>query len=50
MHCEVWAGFIFVNLAKEPEQNLRDFLGPDVTKLENYPFEKLTERWFYRAR
>ena len=49
MHCDVWAGFIFVNLAKEPEQSLRDFLGPMVTKLENYPFEKQSERWFYRA-
>src|ERR1700722_17782472 len=49
VHCDVWAGFIFVNLAKEPEQSLRDFLGPMVTKMENYPFEKLTERYFYRA-
>ena len=49
VHCDVWAGFIFVNLAREPEQNLRDFLGPMVTKLENYPFEKQTERRFYRA-
>ena len=50
VHCDVWAGFIFVNVTKgEPEQNLRDFLGPMVTKLENYPFEKLTERYFYRA-
>ena len=23
VHCEVWAGFIFVNLAKQPEQSLR---------------------------
>ena len=49
VHCDVWAGFIFINLAKEPEQSLRDFLGPMVTKMENYPFEKLTERYFYRA-
>ena len=50
VHCDVWAGFIFVNVAKgEPEQNLRDFLGPMVTRLENYPFEQLTERYFYRA-
>ncbi len=34
---------------RKPEQNLRDFLGPMVTKLENYPFEEQTERWFYRA-
>ena len=38
VHCDVWAGFIFVNLAKQPEQSLLDFLGPMVTKLENYPF------------
>ena len=49
VHCEVWAGFIFVNLAGEPEQNLGDFLGPMVTKLENYPFDQMTERWFYRG-
>jgi phenylpropionate dioxygenase-like ring-hydroxylating dioxygenase large terminal subunit len=49
VHCEVWAGFIFVNLAKEPEQNLRDYLTPELARLEHYPFEKLTERWYYRA-
>ncbi len=49
VHCEVWAGFVFVNLAKEPDQSLRDFLGPMVAKLENYPFEKQSERWYYRA-
>ncbi len=49
VHCDVWAGFIFVNLAKEPEQSLRDFLGPMVTKLEHYPFEEQSERWYYRA-
>ena len=49
VHCDVWAGFIFINLAKEPEQGLTEFLGPMVTKLENYPFHKQSERWFYRA-
>jgi len=49
VHCDVWAGFIFVNLADEPEQPLREFLGPMVTALEEYPFEKQSERWFYRA-
>jgi phenylpropionate dioxygenase-like ring-hydroxylating dioxygenase large terminal subunit len=47
--CEVWEGFIFVNLAKQPEHRLRDFLGPMITSLEGYPFEKLTERWYYRS-
>jgi phenylpropionate dioxygenase-like ring-hydroxylating dioxygenase large terminal subunit len=47
VHCDVWAGFIFVNFAREPEQSLRDFLGPMVTALEGYPFEKQTSRFGY---
>jgi phenylpropionate dioxygenase-like ring-hydroxylating dioxygenase large terminal subunit len=49
VHCDVWAGFIFVNLAKEPEQTLREFLGPMVTALEGYPFDRMTERFAYRT-
>lgn len=47
VHCEVWAGFIFVNFAAEPEQSLREFLGPMVTDLEGYPFGKQTARFGY---
>ena len=47
VHCEVWAGFIFVNFAREPEQSLRDFLGPMVTNLEGYPFDRQTSRFGY---
>jgi phenylpropionate dioxygenase-like ring-hydroxylating dioxygenase large terminal subunit len=49
VHCEVWEGFIFVNFAAEPQQSLPEFLGPMILGLEGYPFEKFTERWFYRA-
>jgi phenylpropionate dioxygenase-like ring-hydroxylating dioxygenase large terminal subunit len=49
VHCDVWEGFIFVNLADEPGQALRDYLGPMITALEGYPFGKLTERFYYRA-
>src|SRR5436190_5033901 len=49
MHCEVWAGFIFVNLEPEPRQSLRDFLGPMITGIEDYPFGEMTERFAYRA-
>lgn len=49
VHCEVWAGFVFVNLAETPGQSLREFLGPMITSLEGYPFEKQSERFFYRA-
>jgi len=49
VHCEVWAGFIFVNLDKEPRQSLREFLGPMITPLEGYPFHEMTERFSYRT-
>jgi phenylpropionate dioxygenase-like ring-hydroxylating dioxygenase large terminal subunit len=49
VHCDVWAGFIFVNLARTPPQSLRDYLGPMVTALEGYPFHLMTERYTFRA-
>jgi glycine betaine catabolism A len=49
VHCDVWAGFIFVNLAAEPQQSLREFLGPMIGDLESYPFDRLTERYDFRA-
>ena len=49
VHCDVWAGFIFVNLAREPKQSLREFLGPMITALEGYPFDRMTERFGYRT-
>ncbi|WP_067649968.1 aromatic ring-hydroxylating oxygenase subunit alpha [Nocardia harenae] len=49
VRCEVWSGFIFVNLAAEPAQTLREFLGPMVTDLEGYPFDRMTDRFTYRA-
>ena len=45
----MWAGFIFVNLDREPRQKLHDFLGPMITSLEGYPFDQLTQRFYYRA-
>ncbi len=49
VHCDVWAGFIFVNFADEPEQSLEEFLGLIVDTLTSYPFEKLTSRFSYRS-
>lgn len=48
VHCEVWSGFIFVNLAKQPSQTLTEFLGPMITAID-YPFDKITERFYYRG-
>ncbi len=50
VHCDVWeGGFIFVNFAPVPEQSLTEFLGPMITGLEGYPFDKLTSRFYYRS-
>ena len=49
VHCDVWEGFIFINLAEKPEQSLTEFLGPMITSLAGYPFDKMTERWYYRS-
>ncbi|MBE1536776.1 aromatic ring-hydroxylating oxygenase subunit alpha [Actinomadura algeriensis] len=49
VHCEIWEGFVFVNLAEEPGQSLLDFLGPMVRGLEGYPFHLFTERYAFKA-
>src|ERR1700758_3969543 len=47
--CDVWNGFIFINFDREPRQTLREFLGPMITGLDDYPFDKLTERYEWVA-
>ena len=49
MHCDVWNGFVFINFDPEPRQTLRDFLGPMITALDDYPFELMTERYDFVA-
>jgi phenylpropionate dioxygenase-like ring-hydroxylating dioxygenase large terminal subunit len=49
VHCEVFAGFVFVNFAPEPEQTLREFLGPLLLGVEEYPFDRMTDRYSFRT-
>ncbi len=49
VHCDVWSGFIFVNLDPQPRQSLLEFLGPMITAIDGYPFHLQTERFHYRA-
>jgi len=50
VHCEVWEGFIFVNLDRDLAcGSLREFLGPMITGLDGYPFEVMSERYGYTA-
>jgi nitrite reductase/ring-hydroxylating ferredoxin subunit len=49
VHCDTFAGFIFVNVAKEPAQSLRDFLGPMILGIEDYPFGEMTDRYAFKV-
>ena len=41
--CEVWEGFIFINMQKKPEVTLAEFLGPFGRTYANVPFFNLDE-------
>jgi phenylpropionate dioxygenase-like ring-hydroxylating dioxygenase large terminal subunit len=49
VHCDVWSGFVFVNLDETPRWPLRVFLGPMITALDAYPFDRMTEHYEFRA-
>ncbi|MGK8505690.1 aromatic ring-hydroxylating oxygenase subunit alpha [Nocardia asiatica] len=48
VRCEVWEGFIFVNL-DENAKPLTEYLGPLAKGLEGYPFDRMTEVFSYKA-
>ena len=48
VRCEVWEGFIFVNLDDEAPP-LRDYMGRLGAGIEGYPFDKLTQVHKFRA-
>jgi phenylpropionate dioxygenase-like ring-hydroxylating dioxygenase large terminal subunit len=48
VRCEVWEGFIFVNL-DPAAQPLADYLGEFAKGLEGYPFGEMTEVFTYKA-
>lgn len=48
VHCGVWNGFIFVNLAKTPEQTLEDYLSPVSEHIGRYDFNGFTPAFSYR--
>jgi hypothetical protein len=45
----VFAGFIFVNFSEQPAQSLREFLGPMLLGVEEYPFGLMTDRYGFRV-
>ena len=48
VHCEVWKGFVFINLAKTPEESLLDYLGPFAEEISRYDFDGFTPAFHYR--
>jgi phenylpropionate dioxygenase-like ring-hydroxylating dioxygenase large terminal subunit len=48
VRCEVWEGFIFVNLDANA-QPLQEYLGRLAKGIEGYPFHEMTEVYTYRA-
>jgi phenylpropionate dioxygenase-like ring-hydroxylating dioxygenase large terminal subunit len=49
VQCEVWEGFIFVNLDPKNTTSLREYLGEYGKGLEGYPFHLMTQAHRYRA-
>ena len=49
VHCDTFAGFIFVNFAAEPSQSLREYLGPMLLGIEDYPFGEMTDRYAFKV-
>ena len=49
VQCDVWEGWIFVNLDPTNIESLRDYLGGLGKGLEGYPFHELTQVHKYRA-
>lgn len=49
VRCEVWEGFVFVNLDPDTTTSLKDYLGKFGAGIEGYPFHKLTQTHKYRA-
>jgi phenylpropionate dioxygenase-like ring-hydroxylating dioxygenase large terminal subunit len=48
VHCGVWEGFIWVNLAAEPEQSLAEYLAPVAGEIAGYPFSDYEHAFSYR--
>lgn len=47
VHCDVWRGFIFVNVDPGPVQPLMEFLGGFADHFGNFPYEEMTYGYTY---
>ncbi len=49
IQCEVWQGFIFINLNRDNRQSVREFLGSFAEGIEGYPFERPFQVYKFKA-
>jgi phenylpropionate dioxygenase-like ring-hydroxylating dioxygenase large terminal subunit len=49
VECDVWEGFIFVNVDPKNTVGLKEYLGEMGQELVGYPFDKMTQVYKYRA-
>lgn len=49
VHCEVWRGFVFINVDPGPVQPLLEFLGGYADHFQDFPFEKMPFGFTYRT-
>ena len=49
--CDVWNGFIFINLQATPDISLQEYLGPEfLHRFDDYPFDELQLQQSHRVR
>lgn len=45
IHCDVWAGFIFINLDENPKQSLQEFMGEFGDWYADYPYHEISNKY-----
>ncbi len=49
IHCDIWEGFIFINLDEVPKQSLAEYLGGMAPHFSGYPYGESTRSYRYSA-
>jgi phenylpropionate dioxygenase-like ring-hydroxylating dioxygenase large terminal subunit len=50
VNCDVWEGFIFINVAPQPKETLAQWVGEFKDTLAGYPFQNMYRVALYRAK
>lgn len=47
--CDIWEGFIYINIDQAPSMSLAEFLKPMYSEIEGYPFDKMTSAFGWKS-